>query len=138
MKLHGACLAFPFAADRRGSLAVVSDPAEIVRQSIVAIIETRQGERVMMPAYGLPDLVFSVIGAGFAARIAYVVEQQIRNYEPLVASVKVRAGSAEDDNSFALAQNPHKAAIEVNYTVRGRSVPYNLIYPVWRLRAEAA
>ncbi|MET0623107.1 MAG: GPW/gp25 family protein [Pyrinomonadaceae bacterium] len=137
MNLHGSCLRFPFSADRRGSLAVVGDRAGIVRQSIIAIIETRQGERVMMPDYGIPDMIFSVVNAGFAARFAYVVERQIKNYEPLVETVKVRAGSAENEGTFDLAPNLHRAAIEVTYTVRGRSVPYNLVYPVWRLRAEA-
>lgn len=90
-----------------------------------------------MPDYGIPDMIFSVVNAGFAARFAYVVERQIKNYEPLVETVKVRAGSAENEGTFDLAPNLHRAAIEVTYTVRGRSVPYNLVYPVWRLRAEA-
>jgi phage baseplate assembly protein W len=137
VNIHGTCLSSPVVADRRGTLAIIRDRAEIVRQSIIAIITTRQGERVMLPDYGLPDYVFSVIDAGFAARFAYLVERQVKNYEPLVETVQVRAGSAVDDNTFDLTLNPHRAAIQVIYTVRGRNVPFNLVYPVWRLRAEA-
>lgn len=131
MTIQGSCLSHPISADRRGTLATISDAAEIVRQSIISIIETRQGERVMLPDYGMPDLVFSVVDAGFAARFAYYVEQQIKNYEPLVTSVRASATTIEDDS------NPHAAAIRVSYTVRGSNVPRNLVYLVWRLRPEA-
>lgn len=131
MKLQGSCLSLPVRPDRRGTLATVADRAEIVRQSTISIIETRQGERVMLPDYGIPDFVFSVVDAGFAPRFAYQVEQQIKKYEPLVTSVKAKAMTIED------AANPHAVAIQVTYTVRGSNVPLNLVYPVWRLRPDA-
>ena len=135
MSMQGSCLALPFAA-RRGTLATVSGLVEMVRQSIISIIETRQGERVELPGYGMPDLVFSVVDAGFASRFAYYVERQIKDYEPLVLSVKVRAGSVDVDGIFTVTSNPQQAALQITYTVRGSNVANNLVYPVWRLRAE--
>lgn len=133
--MQGSCLLLPFAA-RRGTLATVSTPEEIARQSIISIIETRQGERVMLPDYGMPDLVFSAIDPGFASRLAYYVEQQIKNYEPLVLSVKVRAGSIDEGGLFDTASDQQKAALQITFTVRGSNVPNSLVYPAWRLSAE--
>ena len=43
--IHGSTLAFPFAADQRGTLATVSTREEIVEQSILSILSTRRGEQ---------------------------------------------------------------------------------------------
>src|SRR5436305_8661497 len=110
--IQGKCLSYPFAPDQRGTLASIGDAAEIARQSIIAIIETRQGERVMLPDYGIPDFVFSVIDAGFAQRLAYHVEQQIKKYEPLVEEVNAKVGT-EEDGIFLDSSNPHRAAVKV-------------------------
>ena len=96
MSLQGSCLSHPFRPDVRGTLATISSREAIVAESIKSIIETRQGERVMVPDYGIPDFVFSVVDFGFAARVAYFVERAIRNYEPLVDQVKIKPGELTD------------------------------------------
>jgi phage baseplate assembly protein W len=133
MTIQGSWLSYPFRADQRGMLATSADRAEMVAQSIAAIIETRQGERVMAPDYGIPDFVFSVAGFSFAPRLGYFVTLQIRNYEPLVDQVKVLAGELTDEGFIGgLAQG--RVALQVTYTVRGSTVPHNLVYPVWQLQ----
>ena len=137
--LHGSCLSFPIRPDRRGTLATTANRQQIIEESIRSIIETRQGERVMVPDYGLPDFIFEVMDAGFAARVAYFVERQIKRYEPLVDRVKVRAGAVEGDRfADAVAADAQRAAIRVEYTERGSNVPRSLVYPIWRLRSEFA
>ena len=69
MNLHGATLSFPVRADQRGTLTVVSERQALIEQAIRDVIETRQGERVMLPDYGIPDFVFSVLDVGFVARL---------------------------------------------------------------------
>ncbi len=124
MSLHGSCLSFPIRPDQRGAFAVVADKSAIIAESIRSILETRQGARVMIPDYGIPDFVFEVADAGFAARLAYFVEQQIGKYEPLVERVKVTGQSSIDQ----------QAAIRVQYVERGSNTPRNLIFPLWELR----
>lgn len=125
----------PLAADRRGTLATLNNPWAIVEQSLRAIVSTRQGERVMLPDYGIPDFAFSVLDAGFAARVAYFVEQQILRYEPLVATVRVTGGAVVDGTHFTpdLLADAHRAAISINYTVHGDNAPRNLVFPLWQL-----
>ena len=132
MTIQGSCLSHPFRADVRGTLATIATREEIVAESIKSIIETRQGERVMVPDYGIPDFVFSVADFAFAARLGYFVERQIKNYEPLVNQVKIQPGELTDSGFVAgLAQG--RVALSVTYTVRGSNVPLNLVYPVWQL-----
>jgi phage baseplate assembly protein W len=121
MSFHGSALSYPFRADQRGTLATVSNRRDIVRESITAIVRTRQGERVMLPDYGLPDFVFAVIDEGFAVRVSYHIEQQIKKYEPLAERVTVTVSSVGDEQ---------RAAIEIQYTERGTNVPQNLVIPI--------
>ena len=135
MKIEGVTLSHPVQPDVRGTLAVVSKRGEIIEQSIMAILETRQGERVMLPDYGIPDFVFDVVDAGFTARIAYFIEQQIRKYEPLVDSVKARVGFLMDEDFIpGFTEDQQLAAVAVEYIERGQNTPRNLVFPTWQFR----
>jgi phage baseplate assembly protein W len=46
-----------------GQLITATD-ADLVRQQIFSVLETRPHERVMRPRYGMPDLLFSAIVPG--------------------------------------------------------------------------
>lgn len=132
MPLQGSTLSHPIRPDVRGTLAAIDAREAIVAESIQSIIETRQGERVMVPDYGIPDFVFSVVDFGFGARLAYFVERQIRNYEPLVDKVKVVAGE-ETDSGFVAGLARGRVALGVTYTIRGSNIARNLVFPVWQL-----
>lgn len=121
--IYGSALIFPFRVDRRGTLATTKSPAEIVRQELIALLSTRQGERVMMPSYGLPDLLFEIVDAGFAHRLSYLIQEQVRWYVPMVATLDVRVE--------VLA--PQQVDVMLDYTIRGSNAPQNLVYPLWRL-----
>ncbi|MBX6772801.1 MAG: GPW/gp25 family protein [Chloroflexi bacterium] len=93
----------------------------IIAESIAAILSTRQGERVMLPDYGLPDYVFDAMDNGFAARLRYIIEQQIMRYEPLVERVTVSVN----------VEDAHAAMVEIEYVARGTNSPRNLTFPLW-------
>ncbi len=71
MNINGSTISFPFRADVRGAVATTRVRDEQIAQAIADVLETRQGERVMLPDYGIPDYVFAVQDFGFAARLAY-------------------------------------------------------------------
>lgn len=124
MNINGSTISFPFRADVRGSLATTADRSEQIRQAIQDVLETRQGERVMLPDFGIPDFVFAVQDFSFAARLAYHLEEQILKYVPLVRSIKVT--SATDDEGRAIVELEYMEAGEI-YS------PKNLVFPVWRM-----
>lgn len=135
MTIHGSCLSHPFRADVRGTLATIAQREALAAESIKAILETRKGERVMVPDYGIADFVFSVIDSGFAARLAYELQTQILRYEPLVQRVTAKAGALIGDQFIGgVNQDQNRAAVSVNYTVRGSNTVLNLVFPIWRLR----
>ena len=134
MGIHGYCLAFPIRTDERGTFATISDPAQIAEQFLIDLIETRLMEHVQVPGYGLPDRVFSVMGATFVARLAAELEEQAGDYLKTLRIIKVLAGeggSPEDFiPGFTLDQN--RAAISVSYQVNGEASPRNMVYPNFR------
>lgn len=123
MNLHGKTISFPFRPDVRGTTATVGDRSKIIEQAIADLLETRQGERVMMPDYGIPDFVFAVQDFGFAHRMAYHLQLQITNYIPLVKSVEVTADT--DDQGRAIVNVRYAEVSEIN-------APKNLVFPVWQ------
>lgn len=123
MNLHGSTISFPFRPDVRGTTATVSVRSTLITQAIADVIETRQGERVMLPDFGIPDFVFAVQDFSFAARLAYHLETQIAKYVPLVKSVAVKADTDDDG----------RAVVNVRYTEVGEiNAPKNLVFPVWQ------
>lgn len=124
MNISGSTISFPFQFDLRGTLKTTSNRDEIIAQAIQDILETRQGERRMVCDYGIPDFVFAVQDFGFAARLAYHLEQQVLRYVPLVRSLQVVSATDVEN----------RAVIEIQYTEVGAiNAPKNLVYPVWRL-----
>lgn len=123
MNIHGSTICFPFQATRRGSMATTGIRQEVLSQAIADLIETRQGERVMMPDYGIPDFVFAVQDFSFAPRLAFYIEEQILKYIPLVKSVSVKADTDEEG----------RAVVNLQYVEVGTiNAPRNLVFPVWQ------
>lgn len=129
MNLSGSAISFPFRVDQRGGAVTTDDHNELIGEAIADIIETRRGERVMMPDYGTDDFVFAVQDATFAARLADHLETQITRYVPLVKNVTVKVATDEQGRAVA----------DIRYVEVGSvNAPKNLVYPVWRLRDVAA
>jgi len=127
MNLSGSTIQFPFRSDARGTFVVTGNREDLVSQAIADLIETRRGERVMLPDYGIDDYVFAVQNSSFAARLEFHLEEQIRRYVPLVRTVTVKVRTDESG----------KAIATVRYTTAGTiESPQNLVFPIWRLDDE--
>ncbi|ABA90125.1 phage baseplate outer wedge protein (acidic lysozyme), putative [Syntrophotalea carbinolica DSM 2380] len=77
-----------------GNIAMADD-GRAVRQSILLLLSTRPGERLMRPDYGcwLHRLVFAPNDAGTAGLAIHYVGQALRRWEPRVAILKLEAGA---------------------------------------------
>jgi phage baseplate assembly protein W len=127
MNLAGTTLSFPVRPDVRGSMVSLVNRGDIVAQAIADIVETRRGERVMLPDYGIDDFVFAVQDSSFAIRLAAHLEEQITKYVPLVKSLEVNAATDGDG----------RAIVEVQYVEVGQvNAPRNLVCPVWQLQQQ--
>lgn len=73
--------------------------ADAVRQSIMLLLTTMPGERVMRPDYGCPlhRLVFAPNDATTAGLAIHYVRQAVSRWEPRVEIVRLDAGANRED-----------------------------------------
>lgn len=134
MGFYGSTLLTPLRADQRGTFATTADADRIAEQYILAVIQTRQGERVMLPDFGLPDYVFAVAGPALAAVLAFQIEEQVGFYVPGVEIVEVRTGGMSGGAFFENAgSDDHHVAVKITWRRTGAREPRSLVYPFWRL-----
>ena len=97
---------------------------EKVRQSILLILETEPGERVMRPTFGagLRRFLMKPNTDAIRAQIQLEVERALRAFEPRIQlrSVKVRPG-----------EDPALVLIEIDYLHVRDGRPGNLVYPFY-------
>lgn len=82
--------------DPAGGIDTVADD-EAIRQSLMLLISTRPGERVMRPEYGcdLARLVFSPNDDTTAGLAIHFVRQAVERWEPRVEVLRVDAGRVD-------------------------------------------
>ena len=120
----GKGLAFPVEIDDNNSLPYVSAEAK-VQQSLLIILGTAHGERVMRPDFGsrLHELVFEPINASTKGRIVQYVTEAIAKWESRVDIVRVEV--TED------AVTRGKLLVDIEYRVRPTNSVFNLVYPFY-------
>ena len=99
------------AAGASGALQMVEGPAAI-RQSLMTLLSTRPGARVMRPEYGcdLDALTFASAGPTLEMLAELVIRKAIERFAPRVARVKVHASADPEDAA--------RLFVSVDYTIR--------------------
>ena len=109
---------------RTGLVATVAYEADI-RQSILIILETAPGERVMRPNFGcgIHELVFSAVDSTVLQRIRSLVEEALRRCE---ARIDVLGVTVDEE-----ASSEGQLKVEVEYRVRKTNQVGNLVFPFY-------
>jgi phage baseplate assembly protein W len=117
--------AMPVDLDPRTGLVQSVAYEEDIRQSILIILETSPGERVMRPNFGcgIHDLVFEAIDSTAIQRIRSVVTEALRRCEARIDVLNVTVEDA------ATAQG--KLLIQLEYRVRKTNQTGNLVFPFY-------
>jgi phage baseplate assembly protein W len=114
---------FPLVLDPKTHAVARAEYEESVRQSMLIILGTAKGERVMRPDFGcgIHDLVFENLSAATIGRIDREVHEALLRLEPRidVTGVEIRAGSR------------NVMLIDINYEVRATNTAFNLVYPFY-------
>lgn len=117
--------AMPVALDPHTGRLAVAEFEDDIRQSILIILETAPGERVMHPDFGcgIHELVFSSVDSTSLQRVRSVVEEALRQFEPRidVLSVVADMGSGADG----------QLTVEIEYRVRKTNQTGNLVFPFY-------
>jgi hypothetical protein len=84
---------FPFGYDKAKGSVLFSSGLENIRQNILIILGTRQGERQMLPKFGcrIHDLLFAPNDHTTISTAANYVREAIHSWEPRVEVLEVEA-----------------------------------------------
>lgn len=117
--------AMPVQLDPRTGLVESVAYEEDIRQSILIILETAPGERVMRPNFGcgIHELVFTAVDSTAIQRIRSVVDEAMRRCE---ARIDVIAINVDED-----ATTEGKLLVELEYRVRKTNQLGNLVFPFY-------
>lgn len=101
-----------------------------VRQSILIILQTERGERVMRPEFGagLGEFVFEPVNPTTMALLKKRVEEALVDWEPRI-DIQTVAVTTSDERSRLL--------IDVGYRVRATNTANNLVYPFYLMEGPS-
>lgn len=103
----------------------IAEYEESVRQSILIILSTAKGERMMRPDFGsgLSELVFAVNGPATQAMAAFEAREALETWEPRieVLDVETTVSGSRDEQLL----------IYIDYRVRTTDNRFNLVYPFY-------
>jgi|SRR3954447_11368985 phage baseplate assembly protein W len=120
----GSGWSFPVEPDGKGALNYQHDEAKI-QQSILILLGTAQGERVMRPEFGsrLRDLVFAPLSSSTRSLVAKAITDALIKWEPRVDLLSVRSDDQLSD--------PATLVVNIEYRVRATNSVFNLVYPFY-------
>ena len=115
---------FPIQLDTDGKFAL-SQYEEDIKESILIILKTEPGERVMEPEFGcgIYEYVFSTINISNLMLMEESVKKALLIYEPRIEVNQVKASSDHHENGLVL--------ISIDYTVSSTNERQNLVYPFY-------
>lgn len=122
----GKGLAFPVSVDpATGGLVQVSHEDNI-KSCVLMFLSTRQGERVLLEGYGLPEILFENIDVGTADVLEYHVQRGLAIYEPRVRVTGVVVRERTTDRNVDLPG----ITMVVNYIIRSTGTPDFVAYQI--------
>jgi phage baseplate assembly protein W len=114
---------FPFIQLDSNSNIKTSQYEEKIKESIIIILGTSKGERLMRPNFGcgIHDFVFETINTSILTRIKLAVSEALVLWEPRINLLNVDV-STQDIKKGILT-------IKIEYQVRTTNNQFNLVYP---------
>jgi uncharacterized protein len=127
----GRGIAFPMRTNPTGTVALVTDRAEL-EEAIRLIVSTARGERPMRPEFGcrIHDYLFAPINETTIGMISFEVERAIARWEPRV----------DVDGVDVLADNEIDGLlyVSVTYRVKENNDERNLVFPFYTIPESEA
>lgn len=119
----GKGFAYPLQLNVRNGIKE-SKQAQKIRESILVILGTQHGERLMRPNFGcnLKSLVFAPNNAATANLAQYYVEEGLKTWEP---RIHVEEVVVKNENTKACLM------IYIRYRIKSTNEPGNLVYPFY-------
>jgi phage baseplate assembly protein W len=115
---------FPPAFVKGDNSVKMVEEEEDIKQSLMILLSTIKGERVMQPDYGanMEDLLFEPLNVSFAKRISEKIERAILFFEPRIKT---------DDISFNQDNENGLVELRIDYTIIATNNRRNIVYPYY-------
>ena len=121
----GTGWSFPPRFDPRDRGAITVSEEEDIEQSLVILLSTNPGERVMQPSYGcgLKRMVFEHINESAITEIKDLVEKAVLFFEVRITLNAVQIDAAEMFEGLL--------RVRLDYTVRTTNARANMVFPLY-------
>jgi uncharacterized protein len=108
-----------------GGQVLLAAGADDIHQAMLIILQTAPGERVMLPAFGcrINELLFAAGNATAVSLAQLYVRQALDRWEPRIQTLQVAVTIDP--------QQPDCLQIAVDYLIRDRNQPANLVFPFY-------
>ena len=115
---------FPVEVDDDGKVGYSAEEKK-VQESVLVILGTARGERVMRPDFGsrLHELVFASINSSTKSLVSHYATEALVQWESRIDVLRVTV--KEDPSS------PGTLLVDVEYRVRSTNSVFNLVYPFY-------
>ncbi|MDH4233463.1 MAG: GPW/gp25 family protein [Nitrospirota bacterium] len=103
----------------------MSEGKDLIEESIMIILRTAKGERVMRPDFGcgIQELVFAPNSTATATLITHYVKEALLKWEPRIEVTDVSVSPDKEENN--------KLNINIEYIVKSTNTKKNLVYPFY-------
>lgn len=117
--------AWPIQLDRFAGQIQLAEYEDDIRQSILIILNTDRGERVMRPDFGggAHDCLFDAVNTALLARLENAVSESLRRYEARIDVLGIRTDPLLAADGIV--------RVEIEYRVRKTNQTGNLVYPFY-------
>jgi phage baseplate assembly protein W len=117
--------AFPVTFENHGRGVAVAQAEEDIRQSLVILLSTSLGERVLRPTFGWKReaLMFEPLSTSFASYLVREIENAILFFESRIELNAVDFENSPDQAGLIL--------IRLDYTIRTTNTRTNLVFPFY-------
>lgn len=114
--------------ETEGKLVMTSD-VEDINNSLMILLSTRPGERVMFPNYGcdLQEMLFKPLDLTLITQMKGIVERAILYHEPRINILSIEINAQDEIEGEIL--------IEINYEVRNTNTRSNMVFPFYKEEA---
>jgi phage baseplate assembly protein W len=119
----GRGITFPFSVTN-GQVSE-SEGEDLIYQSILIILGTSPGERVMKPDFGcgINELVFAPFNTFTTTLVAFHVKEALLKWEPRINVQEVTAAPDPDEGN--------RWNIKIDYVIKTSNAKRNLVYPFY-------
>jgi phage baseplate assembly protein W len=124
---YGRGASVPMRIGVRGNIRESAD-LDKIRESILVVLNTQMGERIMRPDFGanLRSLAFAPNNTATAALARHYILDALERWE-----TRIRVRGIEVTNDIA----DHRLLIQITYLVRDELQPQSMIYPFYLAQA---